>query len=105
MARVLPDKSATNDFTNDAEVGVRDLRNHLSAYLERVKAGETFTVTEHGRPIAKLVRDDPGHARLLELAAQGRVTLPTGPRVPWADIPRVRYDGSIQDVMDEIRGE
>jgi prevent-host-death family protein len=85
-------------------VGVRELRDHLSAYLERVKAGEVFTVTEHGRPIAKLVRDDPGSARLLELAAQGRVTLPTGPRVRWEDIPRVRYDGSIQDLMDEIRG-
>jgi hypothetical protein len=33
------------------------------------------------------------------------VTLPTGPRVPWADIPHVPYDGSIQDLMDEIRGE
>jgi prevent-host-death family protein len=86
-------------------VGVRDLRDHLSAYLERVKAGEIFTVTEHGRPIAKLVRDDPGSARLLELARQGRVTLPTGPRVRWADMPHIPYEGSIQDLMDEIRGE
>ena len=98
-------KSATSPATIGITVGVRDLRDHLSAYLERVKAGEVFTVTEHGRPIAKLVRDDPGSARLLELAAQGRVTLPTGPRVRWADIPHVRYDGSIQDLMDEVRGE
>jgi prevent-host-death family protein len=86
-------------------VGVRELRDHLSAYLERVKAGEVFTVTEHGRPIAKLVRDDPGSARLLELAAEGRVTLPSRPRIRWADIPHVPFDGSIQDLMDEIRGE
>jgi antitoxin (DNA-binding transcriptional repressor) of toxin-antitoxin stability system len=105
MARQSPKKSATNAISHDAAVGVRELRDHLSAYLERVKGGETFTVTEHGRPIAKLVRDDPGRARLLELAAQGRVTLPTGPRVPWADIPQVRYDGSIQELMDEIRRE
>jgi antitoxin (DNA-binding transcriptional repressor) of toxin-antitoxin stability system len=105
MSRVENSKSATNPHLVGTPVGVRELRDHLSAYLERVKGGETFTVTEHGRPIAKLVRDDPGRARLLELAAQGRVTLPTGPRVPWADIPHVRYDGSIQDLMDEIRGE
>ena len=104
MSATRQDKSATTAPTIGFTVGVRELRDHLSAYLERVKAGEVFTVTEHGRPIAKLVRDDPGSARLLELAAQGRVTLATGPRVRWADIPHVRYDGSIQDLMDEIRG-
>jgi len=85
-------------------VGVRDLRDHLSAYLERVKAGEIITVTEHGRPIARLVRDEPPPARLLELAAQGAVTLASKRFTRWEDIPRVRYDGSIQDLMDEIRG-
>ena len=105
MSRSKSAKSATISPIVGTAVGVRDLRDHLSAYLDRVKAGEIFTVTEHGRPIAKLVRDDPGSARLLELAAQGRVTLPTGPRVRWADIPHVRYEGSIQDLMDEIRGE
>ena len=36
------------------EVGVRDLKTYLSAYLERVKAGETVVVTHRGRPIARL---------------------------------------------------
>ena len=35
-------------------VGVRELKNQLSGYLDRVKAGEEITVTEHGRPIARL---------------------------------------------------
>jgi prevent-host-death family protein len=104
MSPTVPKKSATTAPTIGITVGVRELRDHLSVYLERVKAGEVFTVTEHGRPIAKLVRDDPGSARLLELAAQGRVTLATGPRVRWADLPKVQYDGPIQDLMDEIRG-
>src|SRR4029077_1811672 len=104
MSKPKDINSATKPAIVGTPVGVRDLRDHLSAYLERVKGGEIFTVTEHGRPIAKLVRDDPGSARLLELARQGRVTLPTGPRVRWADIPRVHYEGSIQDLMDEIRG-
>lgn len=85
-------------------VGIRDLRDHLSAYLERVKAGEVITVTEHGRPIARLVPNAARPDRLLELAAQGRVTLATKPFPRLEDIPRVRYDGSIQDLMDEIRG-
>lgn len=104
MKRSVARKSATLAQTTRSAVGIRDLRDHLSAYLERVKAGEVITVTEHGRPIARLVRDEPPSAHLLELAAQGRVTLATKPFTRWEDIPRVRYDGSIQDLMDEIRG-
>jgi prevent-host-death family protein len=36
-------------------VGVAKLKASLSAYLARVKAGEVVVVTEHGRPIARLV--------------------------------------------------
>ncbi|MCC6222850.1 MAG: type II toxin-antitoxin system prevent-host-death family antitoxin [Thermoleophilia bacterium] len=36
-------------------VGVRELRQNLSRYLDRVKAGEALIVTEHGREVARLV--------------------------------------------------
>jgi len=36
------------------EVGVRELKAKLSAYLKRAAAGESITVTERGRPIAML---------------------------------------------------
>ena len=39
-----------------ARVGVRELRQNLSVYLDRVKAGETLEVTEHGHPVARLGR-------------------------------------------------
>ncbi len=35
--------------------GIRELRQYLSRYVDRVKAGETIEVTEHGRPVAALV--------------------------------------------------
>ena len=46
-----------------ATVGVRELKNRLSVFLRRVKAGERLTVTERGRPVAvispaPLTRDD-----------------------------------------------
>jgi prevent-host-death family protein len=56
----------------ELEVGVRDLRDHLSRYLERVKAGEELTVTEHGRPIARLVGPRPPN-RWDELVARGLI--------------------------------
>ena len=38
-----------------AHVGVRELRQNLSRYLDRVKGGEALVVTEHGREVARLV--------------------------------------------------
>lgn len=103
MLRPRHQKSATITPLSATTVGVRELRDHLSAYLERVKSGEVVTVTEHGRPIATLVSQMPS-PRLLELARQGRVTLATKPGRKFGDYPRVPYDGTIQDLMDEIRG-
>jgi len=37
-----------------AIVGVRELRQNLSVYLDRVKDGETMQVTEFGRVVALL---------------------------------------------------
>lgn len=46
-----------------ARVGIRELRDHLSQYLKRVKAGEQVIVTERGRAIAQLVPVEPGTER------------------------------------------
>jgi len=37
------------------EIGIRDLRDHLSQYLQDVRAGENLTITDRGRPIARLI--------------------------------------------------
>jgi prevent-host-death family protein len=38
-----------------AEVGVRELRDHLSRYLDKVRDGEEVVVTDRGRAIARVV--------------------------------------------------
>lgn len=35
-------------------IGAFEAKTHLSELLERVERGETFTITRHGRPVAKL---------------------------------------------------
>jgi prevent-host-death family protein len=60
-------------------VGVRELRQNLSRYLERVKDGETLTVTERGREVARLVPSHPDvDPYYLELAEKYGATIPTG---------------------------
>lgn len=36
------------------QIGVRDLKNNLSACLRRVAAGEVIQVTDHGRVVAEI---------------------------------------------------
>jgi prevent-host-death family protein len=83
MGRSTARKDATIAPLSATIVGVRDLRDHVSAYLERVKAGEVVTITEHGPPVATLVSRLPS-AHVLELAREGRVTPATKPRTPLA---------------------
>jgi prevent-host-death family protein len=48
------------------KVNITELRNHLPAYLGRVKAGEEVAVTSRGKVIARLVPegDESSAARL-----------------------------------------
>jgi prevent-host-death family protein len=58
-----------------ARVGVRELRQNLSVYLDRVKAGETLEVTEHGRPVAQLgPRQSTALSIVDQMIADGRIT-------------------------------
>jgi len=68
--------------SQDVGVGVAKLKASLSAYLARVKAGQTVLVTEHGRPIARLVPIDESttdvDARLVYLERKGLVSRGAG---------------------------
>ena len=55
------------------EVGVRDLKAHLSEHLERVANGEVITVTSRGRRVAQIV-PVPGRDNLDRGLAEGWVT-------------------------------
>jgi len=54
-------------------IGVRELRQHASRYLSRVKAGESVEVTERGQLVALLVPPGPGADARERLVAAGRI--------------------------------
>lgn len=54
------------------EIGIRQLRDGLSKHLAAVRSGRTVTVTDHGKPVARIV--PVGEPTALErLRAEGRV--------------------------------
>jgi prevent-host-death family protein len=71
--------ASTGPISATKVVGVRELRQNLSRYLERVKDGETLTVTERGHEVARLVPSGPDIDPYdLELAVKYGATIPKG---------------------------
>jgi prevent-host-death family protein len=83
------------------DVGVRELKQHLSEYLERAAQGETIRVTDRGQPKA-ILGPVPGSGRLSAGIAEGWIQ---GARedVEPAPVPRARSQKSIAQVLGEDR--
>jgi len=92
-----------------ADVGVRELKQHLSSFLDRAERGELVRVTDRGRPKA-LLGPLPGRARLEEGIAEGWITpagTGGGPASTAGLGPSRRWKSSrrVLDVLVEDRGE
>ncbi len=85
------------------DVGVRELKQHLSEYLDRAAAGETIRVTDRGQP----------KVMICPLAGQGRMQLGIDegwirrpPGTPGlAPTERFRARRRVLDVLTEDRDE
>ena len=83
-------------------IGVRELRQHASRFLERVSRGETLEVTDRGRPVARLV--PVSSARWGDMVASGRVT-PAEDDADVSDEAPGDYGLAASDVLDAMRAE
>lgn len=86
-------------------MGIRELRQNLSRYLERVKAGEAFVVTERGDEVARLTPTGDRRSVLARLIAERGATIPEGDLL--GDLgPRLRVDGrTATEALAEQREE
>jgi len=93
-------------------VGIRELKDRLSEYLRRVRAGETVLVTDRGEVVAQLSPPGAGlseaarPAALTALARRGLATLGTpGGASLYVALPRARRGQlSAAQLLDDERG-
>ncbi|MBI2895339.1 MAG: type II toxin-antitoxin system prevent-host-death family antitoxin [Deltaproteobacteria bacterium] len=86
-----------------ATVGIRELKNSLSAYLERVRAGETMTVSDRGRPIALIVPlGGPVEHTIRDLVRAGRLSW-AGGKPQGSSRPPVVRGRPVSDAVIEDR--
>lgn len=85
-------------------VGVRELRQNLSRYLQQVKQGESFVVTERGREVARLLPSGPADSPLARLAAERGASMPRSDLLA-IDAPRGRAAGGppSEQALEESR--
>jgi prevent-host-death family protein len=82
-------------------MGIRELRDSLTATLRRVQRGETIEVTNHGEPVALLAPLPTD--RLQQLIAAGEATPPSRPlELPARPYP-VTGEMSASEALEEDR--
>lgn len=93
-------------------VGIKDLKNNLSAHLRDVKRGTRILVADRDRVVAEL--REPGatysvgegdNPVLERWVREGKVTLPTRPRGPVKRTGWKSPAGTAQRLLDELRAE
>lgn len=85
-------------------VGVRELKQRLSAYVRRASAGERIVVTDRGRPTAMLV-PLPGGDQVELGIEQGWITPARTPSPPPPAPRRHPASASVQAMIDDDRDD
>lgn len=61
--------------------GIKEIKNNLSRYLAHVKRGEEVQITERGRPIARIIKENQGGRSIRKalgpLLEKGLIALPS----------------------------
>jgi len=91
-------------------VGVRDLKNRLSLYLQYVKNGERVIITEHNKIIAEICvpeKEEKSAAieeKLIKLSKEGEIILAKSNK-SRLKLPKINEKLDWATVYDEIRAE
>jgi prevent-host-death family protein len=91
-------------------VSVSRLKDQLSAYLKKVRAGQTVTVTDRNRPVAQLIpipHQKSENERVARLVAQGILRLPKGQALDMQEFlkrrPVIENAGVLEALLEERR--
>jgi len=93
-------------------VGIKELKNNLSAYLREVRRGTRILVADRAAVVAEL--HEPGavyaaagdaHPALEAWVRSGLVTLPKRPKEPLPESPVRLAEGAARRLLDMDRAE
>jgi antitoxin (DNA-binding transcriptional repressor) of toxin-antitoxin stability system len=95
------------------KASISQLKNNLSAYIKKVRAGASVTIFDRDRPVARLERvrpDEFAGEHLTELERQGLIKRPSRPLTAeefkaFLEEPLPKADASVLEALIEERRE
>jgi prevent-host-death family protein len=87
-----------------ASVGIRELRDNISAVIRRVAGGESIDVTDHGHPVARLVPARSGTV-VERLILEGRALPAEIDLLESEPPPREPDEPLLSDALRELRAD
>ena len=89
---------------SEVQVGIRELKSRLSHYLRQVKAGQTLTITERGKPVATIRPVAQSLEEKLDAMAKAGLLQWSGKKLePMEPVAAVRGDRTVADLLIEDR--
>ena len=89
---------------SEVQVGIRELQLKLSQYLRKVKAGQTVTITERGKPVAKISPMAQSLEQKIEAMTQAGLLHWSGKKLePMEPVAAVRGTRTVADLLIEDR--
>ena len=86
------------------QIGIRELRQNASKWINKVRAGASIQITDRGRPVAHLVPIHSADPDRDALAAAGLLAPAPGPR-PTFDAAALVADVDLTAILDEQRSD
>lgn len=96
-------------MTSPKTVGVRKLKNELSAYIREIKTGKTILVTEHGKVVAELCPPSSSYDQIRretqkqEWITSGKLIVPSKPLMKITKTGHDLPEGTAQRLLDNDR--
>lgn len=88
----------------EKRIGIRELKTTLSECVREVKAGRSIVVTEHGRPVARLVPEAVSLPDRVETLRRAGAIAWSGRRLRSAQAAgKVRGKRTVADLLVESR--
>lgn len=87
-------------------IGVRELRQNASHYLELVESGETVEITNRGKPVARLVPVRGSRQRTrTDLIAEGLLIPGRGSVLDVVPVELPSGSATASEILEELRGD
>ncbi|MGH3640654.1 MAG: type II toxin-antitoxin system Phd/YefM family antitoxin [Mycobacterium sp.] len=86
------------------QIGIRELRQHASVWVAKVKAGATIQITDRGNPVARLVPINSADQDREALIAAGLLIPAARPRTALS-IDDLVQGAALTPILDEQRSD